>query len=194
MNAEWVKIIPNTDVALFLAMSYHLVKLNKHDKKYLAKYAAGFDKVEKYLMGEDSNDGFEKTPEWASKITGIPAEKIVEMAKLFASKRTQFAGAWSLQRASHGEITHWAIINFAAIAGKIGKPGEGVGFSWHYSGGGMPQSGGTKPTGLPQGRNPVKTRCPASRITEMLTNPGAPFYRDGQKYNHPRVRMIYNGV
>lgn len=192
MNAEWVKIIPNTDVALFLAMSYHLVKSNKHDKKYLAKYAVGFDKVEKYLMGKDSDDGFEKTPEWASKITGIPAEKIVEMAELFASKRTQFAGAWSLQRASHGEMTHWAIINFAAIVGKIGKPGEGVGFSWHYGGGGMPQSGGTMPTGLPQGRNPVKTRCPASRITEMLTNPGAPFYRDGHKYNYPRVRMIYN--
>lgn len=192
MDAEWVKIIPNTDVALFLAMSYHLVNTGKHDKAYLDKYAVGFDKVEKYLMGKDGEDDFPKTPEWAAKITGIPAEKIVEMAELFNTKRTQFAGAWSLQRASHGEMTHWAIINFAAIAGKIGKPGEGVGFSWHYGGGGMPQSGGTMPTGLSQGRNPVKTRCPASRINEMLTNPGAPFHRDGQDYNYPRVRMIYN--
>lgn len=29
------------------------------------------------------------------------------------------AAGWALQRADHGEMIHWAIINFAAIAGKI---------------------------------------------------------------------------
>lgn len=192
MKSEWVKIIPNTDTALFLAMSYHLLKSGKADSKYLAKYTVGADKFKTYLMGQDADDPIEKTPQWAEKITGIPAKKIAEMAELFREKRTQIAGAWSLQRANHGEMTHWAIINFAAIAGKIGKPGQGVGFSWHYGGGGMPQSGGTMPTGLSQGRNPVKTRCPASRISEMLQKPGTPFYRDGQLHHYPRVRMIYN--
>jgi trimethylamine-N-oxide reductase (cytochrome c) len=192
LASEWVKIIPNTDTALFLAMAYHIVKSGKQDQEYLDKYTVGFDKVRAYLMGEDADGSPPKTPAWAAKLTGIPAEKIVEMAELFASKRTQFAGAWSLQRADHGEMTHWAIINFAAIIGKIGKPGGGVGFSWHYGNGGMPQSGGTMPVGLPQGRNPVKTRCPASRISEMLMNPGAPFQRDGHLYTYPRVRMIYN--
>ena len=97
-------------------------------------------------------------------ITGIPAAKIVEMAELFASKRTQFAGAWSLQRAHHGEMSHWAIIAFAAMTGKIGK-GRGRGFSWHYGGGGMPVSGKRGAVGIPQGRNPGKgaARPPASR-------------------------------
>lgn len=192
LGSEWVKIVPNTDTALFLAMSYHTVKNGRHDQNYLDRYTVGFDKFRAYLMGEGGDGGPPKTPEWAAKITGIPAEKIVDLAELFASKRTQFAGAWSLQRAHHGEMTHWAIVNFAAIIGKIGKVGEGVGFSWHYGNGGMPQSGGTMPVGLPQGRNPVKTRCPASRISEMLMNPGASFQRDGHSYTYPRVRMIYN--
>lgn len=192
LGSEWIQIFPNTDTALFLEMIYHIVNSGKHDKPYLEKYTVGFDKFRQYVMGQDADGSPPKTPEWAERITGIPAQKITELAELLASKRTQLAGAWSLQRAHHGEMTHWAMVNFAAIIGKIGKPGQGVGFSWHYGNGGMPQSGGTMPVGLPQGRNPVKTRCPASRITEMLTNPGAPFQRDGQMFNYPRVRMIYN--
>ncbi|HJD44278.1 MAG TPA: molybdopterin-dependent oxidoreductase [Candidatus Paenalcaligenes intestinipullorum] len=190
LNSEWVKIIPNTDTALFTAMAYHVYTNGLHDQDYLDKYTVGFDKYLPYLLGEDG-DNTPKTPEWAAEITGIPAEKIVELAELFASKRTQFAGAWSLQRAHHGEMTHWAIINFASMVGKIGKPGEGVGFSWHYGGGGMPVSDKRGPIGLSQGRNPVKTRCPASRISEMLNNPGKTYTRDGGDFEYPDVHMIY---
>ncbi len=192
LGSEWVKIIPNTDTALFLAMAYHVYTTGKYDKAYLGKYTVGFDKFLPYLLGKDADGTPPKTPEWAAKITGIPAQKIVELAELFASKRTQFAGAWSLQRAHHGEMTHWAIINFAAMLGKIGKPGEGVGFSWHYGGGGMPQSTKAMPVGLSQGRNPVKARCPASRISEMLMNPGKKYTRDGAVHTYPDARLIYN--
>ncbi|MFU2489202.1 molybdopterin-dependent oxidoreductase [Thauera sp. WH-1] len=192
MRAEWVKIVPNTDTALFLAMSWYVYTTGKYDKAYLDKYTVGFDKFLPYLLGKDADGTPPKTPEWAEKITGIPAAKIVDMAELFASKRTQFAGAWSLQRAHHGEMSHWAIIAFAAMTGKIGKPGEGVGFSWHYGGGGMPVSGKRSAVGIAQGRNPAKGRCPASRISEMLLNPGKPYTRDGASFTFPDVHMIYN--
>lgn len=192
LGSDWVKIVPNTDTALFSAMAYHVYTTGKHDQAYIDKYTVGFDKYLPYLLGKDADGTPPKTPEWASKITGIPAKKIIELAELFASKRTQFAGAWSLQRAHHGEMTHWVIINFAAMIGKIGKPGEGVGFSWHYGNGGMPQSGQSMPVGLSQGRNAVKTRCPASRISEMILNPGKKYTRDGTEYVYPEVKLIYN--
>ena len=88
-------------------------------------------------------------------------------------------------------MTHWAIINFAAMLGKIGKPGEGVGFSWHYGGGGTVQSNAIMPVGLSQGRNPIKARCPASRISEMLMNPGKEYTRDGSTHKYPLVKLIY---
>ncbi|MCE7536210.1 molybdopterin-dependent oxidoreductase [Aliivibrio fischeri] len=190
LDAEWVKIVPNTDTALFLAMAQHVYVNDLHDTAYLARYTVGADKYIDHLMGK--NDGIVKSPEWAAKITGIPAKDIQKMATRFATSKTQFAVGWSLQRADHGEMIHWAIINFAAMLGKIGKPGEGVGFSWHYGNGGMPQSGKTLPIGLSQGKNPVSAICPASRISEMLMNPGKSFTRDGIEYTYPDIKMVYN--
>ncbi len=190
LKADWVKIVPNTDVALFCAMAYHVLEQGLEDQAYMDKYTVGSDKWIAYVKGD--TDETPKTPEWASAITGIDADKIREMAELFAKSNTNIAGAWSLQRAQHGEMTHWAIINFASLTGKIGKPGCGVGFSWHYGGGGMPQSGKATPVGMSQGRNWVKTVCPASRITDMLENPGKQVYYNGNTHTYPDVKVIFN--
>ncbi|MDO5103007.1 MAG: molybdopterin-dependent oxidoreductase [Lautropia sp.] len=192
LGAEWVPIIPNTDTALFLAMSYHLISQNKHDQAFIDTYTVGFDRFRAYLEGKDTDGTPAKTPEWAAKITGIPAARIRALAELCASKRTQIAASWAIQRAHHGEMPYWAIVNFACVLGNIGLPGQGVGFSWHYGGGGTPQSGATAPTGLSQGRNPVKTICPASRISDMLNNPGKTFTYNGSTYTYPLVKLIYN--
>src|SRR5690606_4980805 len=77
--------------------------------------------------------------------------------------------------------------------GKIGKPGEGVGFSWHYGSGGMPQSGQATPAGLSQGKNFVTEYIvPASRLTDALENPGAEVVYNGNVRKYPDVHMIYN--
>lgn len=190
LDADWVQIKPNTDVALFLAMCYQLYLDKKHDQAYLEKYTTGFDKFIAHVLGKDGSKP--KTPEWASAITGIDAKKIVELTNTFADNRTQFAGSWAIQRAQHGEMTHWAMISFASMLGCIGKPGEGVGFSWHYGNGGMPQSGKRTPSGPSQGRNFVKTYCPASRISEMILNPGKEFFHNGTMHTFPKVKMIFN--
>ncbi|MDO5057649.1 MAG: molybdopterin-dependent oxidoreductase [Lautropia sp.] len=192
LDAEWVPIIPNTDTALFLAMSQHLLSRNLHDRAFIERYTVGFERFRAYLEGRDADGSPAKTPEWASRITGIPAARIRQLAELFASKRTQLAGSWAIQRAHHGEMPYWAIVNFACMLGNIGLPGQGVGFSWHYGGGGTLQSGATPPTGLSQGRNPVKKICPASRISEMLNNPGKSFTYNGTTHTYPLAKLIYN--
>ncbi|MEM9577798.1 MAG: molybdopterin-dependent oxidoreductase [Pseudomonadota bacterium] len=190
LGAEWMKIVPNTDVALFTAMAYHVLENGLEDQAYMDKYTVGADKWIAYVKGE--SDGTPKTPAWAAGITGIEEQQIKDLAELLATSRTEIAGAWSLQRAQHGEMTHWAIINFASLTGKIGKEGQGVGFSWHYGNGGLPQSGKSTPSGLSQGRNFVKGVCPASRITEMLENPGMEVFYNGNQYTYPDVKMIFN--
>jgi trimethylamine-N-oxide reductase (cytochrome c) len=190
VGSEMINIRPNTDTALFTAMSYHLYKTGQHDKAYIDKYTVGFDKYLAYLIGDE--DGVVKTPEWAEEITGLPAAKIKELAELCVTKRTQIAAGWALQRADHGEMIHWSIINFAAIAGKIGKPGEGAGFSWHYGNGGMPASGKRMPIGLSQGRNPITKTCPVVMVSDMLKNPGKAYTRDGSNLTLPKAKLIYN--
>ncbi|MDU8929346.1 molybdopterin-dependent oxidoreductase [Alisedimentitalea sp. MJ-SS2] len=190
LNADWIKIVPNTDTALFLAMAYHVMEKGLDDKDYMAKYTVGSDKWIAYVKGE--SDGVAKTPAWAAEITGMDEAQIKELAELLATSKAQIAGSWAIQRAQHGEMAYWAIANFAALCGKIGKPGEGIGYSWHYGNGGMPQGGNSTPAGLGQGRNPVKTICPASRITEMLENPGMAFKHNGHEYVYPDIKMIVN--
>ncbi|MBP9184903.1 MAG: molybdopterin-dependent oxidoreductase, partial [Fuscovulum sp.] len=192
LNADWVKIVPNTDVALFLVMAYHVLEQGLEDRAYIDTYTVGSDKWVAYVRGE-GEDKTPKTPEWAAAITGIDAARIRELAELLARSRTEIAGAWSLQRAHHGEMTHWAIINFAALTGKIGKPGQGVGFRLRYGNGGMPQSGKGTPSGLSQGKNFVTDYIvPASRLTEALENPGAEVVYNGNVRKYPDVHMIYN--
>ena len=190
LNAEWVKIIPNTDTALFLAMCQHVEATGRTDRVFLETYTVGWEQFIPYVMGE--TDGVVKSPEWAAKITGIPAKKIQQLANSCADKRTQIAGSWAIQRAHHGEMPYWAIVAFSAMTGQFGLPGGGVGFSWHWGSGGALASGAVAPGGLPQGRNNVVGSCPASRINEMLLNPGASYTRNGMELTYPDVQMIYN--
>ncbi len=190
LNSEWKQIVPNTDTALFLAMAYHVLENGLEDRAYLDKYTVGADKWIAYVKGE--TDSTPKTPAWGSQITGMAEQDIKDLAERIVSSKTCIAASWAIQRAQHGEMAYWSIVNFAALTGKIGKPGQGIGFSWHYGNGGMPQGGNATPVGMSQGRNFVTKVVPASRITEALENPGMEFFYNGQTNSYPDIKMIYN--
>lgn len=189
-EAEWIKIRPNTDVALMLAMMYHLYTSNKYDKKFIAKYTDGFDSFLPYLLGQ-GEDKTPKTPEWAAAITEVNASKIKELAELFVSTRTFLAGNWAMQRAQHGEQADWALITLASMIGQIGLSGGGFGFSMHYAGGGQANSGYRTTPGLSQGRNRVDVAIPASRVSEAILNPGKEINFKGKKMKFPKIDMVY---
>lgn len=188
-GAEEVKIRPNTDIALMLGMMNHLYKTGKYDKAFVEKYTDGFDKFLPYLLGK--KDGVEKTPEWAAKITEVPASKIKELAELFVSKKTFLSGNWANQRAHHGEQADWGIITLASMLGKIGLPGQGFGFSMHYAGGGQARSGKKIVPGLSQGKSRVKDFVPASRISDMLLNPGKTIEYKGHPVTYNKIDVMY---
>lgn len=90
LGADWVPVNTGTDVALMLGIAYTLVSENKHDKEFLKKYTKGFEQFESYLLGTE--DKQPKDAEWASKICGVPAETIKQLAADFSSKRTMLMG------------------------------------------------------------------------------------------------------
>ena len=67
-DVEWLAIRPNTDAAMILALCHVLLTEKLHDREFLDRCTVGFDKFAPYLA--------DKTPEWAEKITGIPAHRI----------------------------------------------------------------------------------------------------------------------
>lgn len=83
---KWIPILPNTDVALSLAIAYVWIKDGTYDKDYVETHVYGFDKFEEYVMGDE--DGIAKTPEWAAPLCGIPEWTIVALAERWASVRT----------------------------------------------------------------------------------------------------------
>ena len=60
-------------------------------------------------------DGIEKTPAWASEITGVPAERIRQLAReIAAAKPCSITQGWGPQRHANGENNARAILMLVA--------------------------------------------------------------------------------
>jgi len=185
---EWIAIRPNTDTAMLLAMAYVVYTEKLHDPAFLARCCVGFERYAPYLTGDV--DGIAKTPEWASAITSVPAERITTLARELAANRSMLNIAWSLQRSHHGEQPFWALIALACMLGQIGLPGGGFGTG--YGAANLMGSPHARIPGatLPQGDNAVKAFIPVARIADMLLNPGASFEYNGATHQYPDIRLV----
>ncbi|CAH6100144.1 molybdopterin-dependent oxidoreductase [Klebsiella pneumoniae] len=88
---EWIPIRPGTDAALVAGIAWVLINEDLVDQPFLDKYCVGYDEktlpagapanghYKAYILGE-GDDGIAKTPQWASRITGIPTERIIKLA------------------------------------------------------------------------------------------------------------------
>ena len=187
--AEWIPIRPGTDTALMLAMAHVLIDQGLADYAFLDRCTTGFDRLRAYVLGE--TDGTPKTPDWAAAITGVPAERIVALARDCAALPTMLTACWSLQRAEHGEQPFWALVALAAMLGGIGRPGTGFGFGYgSIAGMGTPRAS-LPSAGLLPLPNPAASFIPVARVTEMLESPGAEYEFNGRRRQFPDTRLIY---
>jgi biotin/methionine sulfoxide reductase len=185
---EWIPIRPGTDVALMLALMHTLHAEGLHDQVFLDRCTVGFDKFLPYLTG--AKDGVAKTPAWAAAITGVPAGRIVTLARELAAHRSIVNVAWSLQRAHHGEQPFWAAVTLASMLGQIGLPGGGFAGYGPANLMGSPHARFQGPV-LPQGSNAVEDFIPVARIADMLLNPGAAYDYNGRRRTYPDIRLVY---
>jgi len=157
---EWIPIRPGTDAALVAAMAYVMITEDLHDQEFLDEYCVGFDEdhmpedvpaglsYKSYVMG-DGEDGTPKTPEWAAKITGVPAETIVRVAREIALAKPCFiTQGLGPQRQANGEQNCRAIAMLPILTGNVGIHGGNTGVSE----GGY----GIRVMGFPTLDNPVK--------------------------------------
>lgn len=189
VTAEWVPLRPGADVAAMLGIAHTLVTEGLHDRDFLDRFTAGYDTFERYLLGE--TDGVVKSAAWAEEISGVPAERIVALAREMAASRTLVTVGWALQRAPHGEQPVWMGITLAAMLGQLGLPGVGFGHGY----GSMAEVGQAPLlVDLPsvsQGQNAVRDYIPVARIADMLLDPGGSFDYNGQALTYPDIRLVY---
>jgi biotin/methionine sulfoxide reductase len=189
LDAEWLQLRPNTDVAVMLGLAHTLIAEGLHDEAFLARYCVGFERFLPYLMG--AADGQAKDAEWAAAISGLDAEAIRILARDMARSRSLVAVSWSLQRADHGEQPYWMGVTLAAMLGQIGLPGGGFGCGYGAVHGIGTTSRQLRFASLPQGQPVIDSLIPVARITDMLLHPGERFDYNGRQYIYPDIRMIY---
>lgn len=190
VNAEWIPIRPNTDVALMLALAYEIQRQGAEDRAFLSEHCVGYSQLRAYVNGE--GDGTAKTPAWACAITGIPAARISQLAQQLIGARSFMTCAYAVQRAHRGEQPYWMMIALSAMLGQVGLPGGGFAFGHgSMNGVGNPRLEAQAPT-LPLGINPAADlTIPVARIADMLLAPGAEYSFQGEQRHYPDIDMIY---
>lgn len=204
LGCEQLALRPQTDVALMLALAHTLYEEKLYDTAFITDYTVGFEQFLPYLLGE--SDKQPKNAEWAAEICGLTAEQIRDFARLLVKGRTQFMGGWCVQRMHHGEQYPWMLVVLASMVGQIGLPGGGVGFGWHYNGGGTVTSTGPVLSGLGSITNPPQAKykadfrgasehIPTSRIVDCLLAPGNKIAFNGETLTYPDIKMaIYSAA
>lgn len=172
LDAEWVGILPSTDAALMDAMAYVIWSEELYDHDFVEEKCLGFDKYFDYLAGKE--DGICKNPEWASEITGISVEKIVELARKYAmAKPAALMQGYGGQRHANGEQFVRGGVTLACLTGNVGVSG-----GWAAGAG---QCSVMPTPAMPQVENPVKASIPSFMWTDAIIRGVEMNEKDGLK-------------
>jgi len=116
----FLRIRPGTDGAMALAMVNVIINEKLHDEGFINKYTNGFDKLVPHIQ--------KYTPEWAEKITWVPAQDIRELARLFAKTKGAgiYQGTNTQDQTANGTQNSRVFSILQVITGNINIPGGWV--------------------------------------------------------------------
>ena len=169
---ESLLIRPGTDAALALGLMHVIIGEQLHDPSFVQQHTVGFDELAAHVK--------DYTPAWAAGVTGIPAERIVALARAYAAAKPAMVvvGGSSMHKGPNGWHASRAIGCLPALTGNLGIEGggsvramaaprtdRGWRASWRWSGG---RRGDTS-----------RTRCRASS-TPLATGGCAPCSSSGR--------------
>ncbi|RSD26154.1 formate dehydrogenase H subunit alpha, selenocysteine-containing [Mesobacillus subterraneus] len=114
-----LQINVGTDIALINAMIHVIIKEGLYDQGFIGKHTEDFDalqaKVARY------------TPEYSAELTGLSAEEIAEVARMYAtSSKSMIAYTLGITEHHCGVNNVFDIANLALLTGQIGKKGSGI--------------------------------------------------------------------
>ncbi len=146
-DGEWVPVRVGTDTALLLGVAHEIIANDTADNPtidwdFLRKYTIGFDETmmpdgadphdnfRDYVMG--TYDGTPKTPEWAERICGTPADQIRSLAGEFSlDKNVAFLASWAPACTFGSDSLPQLMMTIGCMTGHIGRPGNMTGASAH---------------------------------------------------------------
>jgi predicted molibdopterin-dependent oxidoreductase YjgC len=116
---DWLPIRVGGDIALANAMGHVIIEEGLQHQWFIDHATAGFADYKRFVASY--------TPEWAQTVTGIPAEKIREVARDYARAERGMI-CWTLGITEHHNAVDnvLALINLGLLTGKVGREGCGL--------------------------------------------------------------------
>jgi len=116
---KWLPVRVGADIALANSMAQVIIEEELYDEEFVSRATEHFNQYKECVK--------EYPPEVAEKITGVPAEDIRDVARMYA-KADKAIINWTLGITEHHNGTEnvFALINLALLTGHIGKYGSGL--------------------------------------------------------------------
>jgi assimilatory nitrate reductase catalytic subunit len=115
-----LQLTPGTDAALANGLLHVALKEGLVDLDFIAARTTGFEEV-RHIVGSFWSDR-------AERITGVPAQRIVEAARMLgATRRAMILSARGAEQQSRGVQNVLAFVNLALALGLVGRPHAGFG-------------------------------------------------------------------
>lgn len=116
---EWIGIRPGTDAALALGLMHVIFAEGLQDDDYLRRYTLGAEQLRERAK--------RYPPDTVAQITGVPAARIVTLARQYAKAKACFVRInYGLQRHGGGAMAVRTIACLPAVVGHWRRPGGGV--------------------------------------------------------------------
>jgi predicted molibdopterin-dependent oxidoreductase YjgC len=108
-----------TDVAILNAIAHVIIVEGLLDREFIEARTENYAALEAAVA--------ECTPGWAEGVSGVPADLIVEAARLYGgAANAAIFWAMGITQSSHGVDNVQALANLALLTGNFGRPGTGV--------------------------------------------------------------------
>ena len=102
-------------MTIALAMMHVLISEELYDRQFVAERCHGFEAL--------AERAAQFPPATTERMTGVPAEQIVDAARLYAQGPSTFVSGHGIDAASIGVQSFRAFHALAAISGNIDRPG-----------------------------------------------------------------------
>lgn len=118
---EVLLLRPGTDAALALALMHVICAERLFDAAFVDKHTVGFAALAEHVRAF--------SPSWAADVTGVAAERIVALARLYSSTKPAMIvlGGSSMHKGDNGWQASRAVACLPGLTGNVGIPGAGFG-------------------------------------------------------------------
>ena len=116
---KWLRQNLGTDVAWINGLMHVIVKEGLHAKAFIESRTEGFDDLQKIIE--------KYSPDYVEQITGIPAQEIIDAARLYAkADRGCILYCMGITQHTTGTDNVKSLANLAMLCGNMGTAGGGV--------------------------------------------------------------------